>query len=148
MPNIRKVYKEDNITIESLNGGKTFIFSFKEVLPNKDTLESYIALKKAKIKQILKNSDVFESNHLFFYKTYTVKKQLEVFVELYVAFKNNIPDFKNKAIILKQKMSDDSTAIERNLDKIISNAIKSPISAMLFTLIFFFLLFITYCPFS
>ena len=106
MPNIRKVYKEDNITIESLNGGKTFIFSFKEVLPNKDTLESYIALKKAKIKQILKNSDVFERNHLFFYKTYTVKKQLEVLVEVYVAFKNNIPDFKNKVIILKQKMSD------------------------------------------
>lgn len=106
MPNIRKVYKEDNITIECLNGGKTFIFSFREVLPNKDTLESYIALKKAKIKQILKDSDVFERNHLFFYKTYTVRKQLEVFVEVYVAFKNNITDFKNKVIILKQKMSD------------------------------------------
>lgn len=106
MSNIKKVYKDDNITIECLNGGKTFIFSFKEVLPNKDTLESYIALKKAKIKQILKDSDVFERNHLFFYKTYTVKKQLEVFSEVYVAFKNNITDFKSKVIILKQKMSD------------------------------------------
>ena len=106
MPNIRKVYKEDNITMECLNGGKTFIFSFREVLPNKDTLESYIAMKRVKIKQILKDSDVFERNHLFFYKTYTVRKQLEVFVEVYVAFKNNITDFKNKVIILKQKMSD------------------------------------------
>ena len=67
MPNTRKIYKEDNIIIECLNSGKTCIFSFKEVLPSNDTLDSYIALKRAKIKQILKDSDTFERKHLFFY---------------------------------------------------------------------------------
>lgn len=102
----RKCYKEGNVTIENLNAGKTCIFAFKEVLPTDDTLESYIALKQAKIKRILDNSDVFEKKHLFFYKTYTVKKKLEVFIELYIVFKNNPSSFNEKVFILKQKMSD------------------------------------------